>query len=1315
MKAVTIGLALACVLFCSALYADQSGANIPSLNDAPAASGFHKAFDPASQRTTNTWDGSYNTNWHNSLNWSLNRVPLGTDDVIIPDGLANYPMVTAGAECNILLTYGYTSLTITQEFLHVRSDASLYGTLSMDWSGSGGTPVLIVEGDLTFAAGSSVEITQENASSIYAFSDVQFNSGSNVNMTSGYLVMTATGHGYIRTHAPTTIHHLRSDKDSPYVCGFSSDSSASLTIGGNLEVYEGSGLSQLYTGTTILKGNLVVQSGGTCMLNYGTLSLEGIANSYINLGNAGNYVNNLRINKTGAINYTVYLSSPLEAKGNVSIDDGVLSGRTQTFPYVYHMLTLGGNWNNNVSPSAFSNGSLTLNGSGTQTMSSETLRTLRLDKSAGTMVIPSGSEVVCNSYDWVQGAYVVNNGSFTALDLADPGIFGDITLAYGEINYHQDTNAGSYVDLRGDLNISGGVFTINGGIGPAFFSYIDPASLTMGGGELDFKNVGIIIPSNYGFVSNIMLGVIKTTGSFEVTGGNFNPTGGLIELYGSVDSQVSHAAGSNLCSLKINKSSTGREEQAEWRMDRDGNQILVTRNNTITATSNLDLNGGFTLDAGTFVAPPEMKVETYWENNVGESAFVEGTGLVIFEGSEYGNVYTNSVIQTDEAFYALKLDKSTLNDRLTIADAVDVSCESYEWIQGSLYCTGGTFTALDLINPGIYGLINLSAGTINFHQDSAQRIDMNASLTISNGTFNVHGGSTGSIFGYGAADASITMSGGILDFKDVGIVLSYLRPVTTEISGGRIRTTGSFTAEGNFSPTGGVVELYGGGYYYAVNSITPPTNFHDLEINKTNGTIEGSGILYISGNLSILSGTFIATPNIYIGGNWLLNSGAVFDADGGTVSFEKIGDLQSVYGNNTFYNVIDAHTGNALTFQAPTVIAGTLSVTNLVTFHNAATLNTVLNNQAAGQLVFYGSHVSSISSYTGGGALRSLNAGNHVIVNDLAQNGLYGSFLANAGHLEFHQDPSSFTIISGTYEIINDGIIDLYGGNTGALFAQNGNVSFSMDSGEFNIRDGGLTITNTTYTCGFDISGGTLRVNGSWLDQRSYAVFDPGGGTVEFTGSGDNYVSPHPSGWFQHLKVNKATTLSSNLLINSCIVRGGLSIEAANVVYLGGEVSSLNSGDVLVNSGTLDLNGNNLISTGNILVNGTLALDTGSELRITSVKALTVNSGGSLQTTGGIITHNGTGYYALNIESGASISAVNTTFEYMNTSGLNIKDGAWVDPDNSLDYCTFRNGAITILGGKLLSINNGQHLVITGASFPNLPVNPANNVAKTLD
>jgi len=378
--------------------------------------------------------------------------------VLIPDGMPNYPTVTADAECSILLTYGGTSLTITQGSLYVNSEAGFYGSLTFDWTGSGDSPKLIILNHIAFNAGTSVNVTQENAGLIYLGGDVFFNAGSNVNMTGGFLQLSGIGNSHIRTSAPTTIHHLVSSKEPGYDTLFLGYNDAVLTIGGNITVDAGCGLGTFYSEgyTTMpdvcLKGNLDVDPGGICALDHGTLSLEGTANSFLNLGDAGNYVNNLRINKTGLFNYTVTLHSDLDARGNLVIDDGILETRIVAYPSnIYHDLFIGGGWDNNAGPGAFkeySAMSVTLDGAGDQTLSTETFSNLILDKSGGAMVIPAGSDVSCTSYDWEQGAYLVDGGIFTAIDLADNGIWGDITLFSGTINYHQDTNAGSQVDLR---------------------------------------------------------------------------------------------------------------------------------------------------------------------------------------------------------------------------------------------------------------------------------------------------------------------------------------------------------------------------------------------------------------------------------------------------------------------------------------------------------------------------------------------------------------------------------------------------------------------------------------------------------------------------------------------------------------------------------------------------------------------------------------------------------------------------------------------------------------------------------------------------
>ena len=63
---------------------------------------------------TNTWDGSSNIRWNVAANWSLNHVPLATEDVVIPTGTPRQPTVTGStsAVCNnITINAGATWTT----------------------------------------------------------------------------------------------------------------------------------------------------------------------------------------------------------------------------------------------------------------------------------------------------------------------------------------------------------------------------------------------------------------------------------------------------------------------------------------------------------------------------------------------------------------------------------------------------------------------------------------------------------------------------------------------------------------------------------------------------------------------------------------------------------------------------------------------------------------------------------------------------------------------------------------------------------------------------------------------------------------------------------------------------------------------------------------------------------------------------------------------------------------------------------------------------------------------------------------------------
>lgn len=91
---------------------------------------------------------------------------------------------------------------------------------------------------------------------------------------------------------------------------------------------------------------------------------------------------------------------------------------------------------------------------------------------------------------------------------------------------------------------------------------------------------------------------------------------------------------------------------------------------------------------------------------------------------------------------------------------------------------------------------------------------------------------------------------------------------------------------------------------------------------------------------------------------------------------------------------------------------------------------------------------------------------------------------------------------------------------------------------------------------------------------------------------------------------------------------------------------------------------------------------------------------------GALIT--GAGYYTFDLNDGATIGAVYTTFEYMDLSGLNI--AGEIDLAYALDYCTFQNGEA---GGSLITFSGTEPATLTNVDFPTNIWSGSYNVSKT--
>ena len=830
---------------------------------------------------TKTWTGATSTVWNTATNWSPSGVPTAASNVTIPSAPANQPLIngTTTPVCNMLTVNSGATLTISPTTynnaqLVVTATSTFYGTLSI--GGVIGKTGKLITGNIVWNSTSS--ISPFYGSRIEVSGNWTFASGSSIVMGLCSVSFTGMGNSVIYSNSSNSkFGSINLGKSAVASMNIGSTSTA-LTITGSLTVESDNTFNCAYNIPIVVGGN--INCDGLLNFTNGTLKLEKTSGiQSLQLSSLGNVVASLTINCGG----TVTIENSLTILGNLTIQSGTLDPWNNT-------LKVSGNWDNQLDPDHFTEGTgkvlfqviINKNEKGLydQIIShSENFNILEINNIYGDVVINDASTVVtCNQYDWTGGGIKVEAGTFTALDLADSGIFGNYNLhAGGNINL---TNDDGFVDLNGaNITITGGYFKIYGGTSDSYWPYGNNASLTMSGGELDFVETGIrITVTTATFTANITGGTIKTSGNFSNYRPDFVPTGGNINLYGPSDTEVYGSTGTSLYNLQIEKDLVKDGEiptRSIQKINRETGELITdegSKGQSVNLMSALTINHFLILD-GTFNTN-NYTMDIKGNCNFDGGTFNPGTtGRVIFNGGNYHQYFYG-----DANLNILEVNKPS-GGAVRISGTT-VSCNSYDWTAGSIdVLNEGTFTALDLADDGIRGGYYINTGcTINLYQDNAQYVDLGGNITFTGGgTFNVYGGS-GSVNQWPTyANASLTMNGGVLDFKDQSITINNLSgfALTSNITGGTIRTPGTFfNSRSDFNPTGGTIEMYG-----ASNSTcqTAEGSLYNLTINKgiTNTATLASDII-IRGNLTVNSGTFSSTAKTILLANELnINSGGV--------------------------------------------------------------------------------------------------------------------------------------------------------------------------------------------------------------------------------------------------------------------------------------------------------------------------------------------------------------------------------------------------------------------------------------------------------
>lgn len=575
------------------------------------------------------------------------------------------------------------------------------------------------------------------------------------------------------------------------------------------------------------------------------------------------------------------------------------------------------------------------------------------------------------------------------------------------------------------------------------------------------------------------------------------------------------------------------------------NSLTLLNNCQITLQADLKLLGNLNCDAGTLLAMNRtINIAGNW--NTSSIAGFIGTGsTVIFDGSA-------DQICNSSDFNILVLNKP--GGSLIVPNSKFVYVNSYDYQAGSLVVNGGQLHVYDLADISIVGNYVLNSGQINLTQDSTNSINLNANLEINGGLMTVSGGNSSSLW---ASNASISfvMSGGVLDFKNQGIIIMLSAwSLNDNITGGLIRTAGDFICQrSDFQPSGGTIELYGandtGLYFLNANSY-----LMNLNINKM---ATRTGDSRSAENLPLRANTVSLASNIYVFGNISITSGSLnlngyalttesdMNIAGGLIMTNE-DDILTVFGslywnqgafasvtNGSIYLYADIHVASDATLlfsgENRFIFKG-IEQTGIHNYSSNCTFASVEVQKETGSISTFNSQNITIQNN-----LNLFSPSIMYVASILTVNSMLDISSGAALYLTNNLTAGSVNI-SGYYES-NSGVLTcldnffLYGqmvlnnssclldkpfGTSGILFPLYG--ALTLNYGIFVVTNHGVQV-GPAASFSFN-DGGGIRVGWNFVATHPNS-FQPSAGTIELQGARNALIQCNNGNYFHYLVIDK--------------------------------------------------------------------------------------------------------------------------------------------------------------------------------------------------
>jgi len=486
-------------------------------------------------------------------------------------------------------------------------------------------------------------------------------------------------------------------------------------------------------------------------------------------------------------------------------------------------------------------------------------------------------------------------------------------------------------------------------------------------------------------------------------------------------------------------------------------------------------------------------------------------------------------------------------------------------------------------------------------------------------------------------------------FLPIFILTLYLFTLTPQqvYAGGVVNDCSSYSA-----PQGLQSALVGGGTVtFNCGSTPPPIIVPEITI-ASNTQIQGGGVITLSGNFSNRIFNITSTTSLIIDGLTLINGKTA--SFGGAISVDTANGTTLTVIDSTLYNNYAKDYGGAIYFQP---------------------------KDGSGNLII--SHSSLISNSAGtdsGGAIYLINS--HLTINNnslLSQNKVTGN--DGGAILAFAEPGKEKNVIIDNSIISNNSAGDEGGG---LMLATGGDGVLNI-----NITNSKIT-TNTSQGSG----GGGIRSRSKNVDGAVNLIIS--NSEVSF----NKATGSNGAGGAISVDQGISTIDNTDLISNTAIAGGGLSIEGGTITVTSGSLISQNQaqagGGVSVTAGQLTINNTTIANNQAQTIGGGMALTTVGTINFVA-NNLTLSNNSTVNGDGG-------GIYA---EGNNDVVTVNATFNNStisnniagttgsgNGGGLNMRRG-------TVNFIATRveNNTAKVNGGGLYFGTGGVQQVVVNANI----------------